>query len=66
MNVSGYRQMLNKGLVVMGEFQLQSVTPTIQNQLYFFFKKYFKFSKYSMILLLAVKVLICVVSPAEF
>lgn len=58
--------MLNKGLVVMGEFQLQSVTPTIQNQLYFFFKKYFKFSKYSMILLLAVKVLICVVSPAEF
>lgn len=44
MNVGGYRQMLKKGLVVMGEFQLQSVAPTLQNQLYFFFKKYFKFS----------------------
>lgn len=66
MNVGGYRQMLKKGLVVMGEFQLQSVAPTLQKQLYFFFKKYFKFSKYSMILLLAVKILICVVSPTEF
>lgn len=30
MYVSGYRQMLNKGLVVMGEFQLQSVATTLQ------------------------------------
>lgn len=30
MSVGGYRQMLKKGLVVMGEFQLQSVAPTLQ------------------------------------
>lgn len=50
----------------MGEFQLQSVATALQNQFYLFFKKYFKFNKYSMILLLAVKILIYVVSPTEF
>lgn len=68
MNVSVYRQMLKRGLVVVGELVVVEVevASTLQNPLYLFFKKCFKFSKYSMILLPAVKILIYVVSPTEF